>query len=128
MLLDFNPAKAIAATAYLIEKDGGQDDLFPLVKKLYYADRTALIEWGDSITGSALASLEKGPIVSTIYDLLKGTGKEEDQIRWNESIERRQPYAIVLRKSPDKGVLSEREIETLEKARVTIKCNSGKHS
>jgi hypothetical protein len=120
MLLDFNTDKAIAATAYLIERDGGKDDIFPLIKKLYCADRSALIGWGNSITGSHLASLEKGPIVSTIYDLLKGIGKEEDQVRWNEIIERKPPYAVTVRKEPDKGVLSQREIEALENARLTI--------
>ena len=35
----------------LIEKEGGTENMFPLLKKLYYADRTALIEWGQSITG-----------------------------------------------------------------------------
>ena len=34
----------------LIEKEGGTENMFPLLKKLYYADRTALIEWGQSIT------------------------------------------------------------------------------
>jgi hypothetical protein len=120
MLLDFNIEKAIAATAYLIEREGGADDILPLVKKLYYADRCALIKWGNSITGDALASLEKGPIVSGIYDLLKGKGAEKDQIQWNDVIQRKGPYTVLLRKAPDKGVLSEREKEVLEKSRVTI--------
>jgi uncharacterized phage-associated protein len=96
MLLDFDINKAIAATAYLIEHEGGTGDMFILVKQLYYADRSALIRWGNSITGDSLASLKKGPIVSGIYDLLKGKGTEKYQIQWNDVIQRQEPYAIVL--------------------------------
>jgi hypothetical protein len=54
MLLDFDIDKAIAATAYLIERGGGTADMLPLIKKLYIADRMALIQWGKSITGDKL--------------------------------------------------------------------------
>jgi Protein of unknown function (DUF4065) len=120
MLLEFNIDKAIAAAAHLIENEGGSDDMFVLIKKLYFADRSALIRWGNSITGDALASLEKGPVVSGIYDLLKGKGTEDNLIRWNDVIQRKDSFKIVLRKKPDKGVLSEREKEVLEESRKTI--------
>lgn len=120
MLLDFDIKKAIAAAAYLIERNGGTEDMFVLLKKLYYADRSALISWGRSITGDELASLEKGPVVSGIYDLLKGKGTEENLIQWNDVIERQEDFKIVLRKEANKGVLSEREIEVLENSRTTI--------
>jgi hypothetical protein len=120
MMLDFKIGKAIAATAFLVDQEGGADDMFLLIKKLYYADRSALIKWGNSITGDSLASLKKGPIVSKIYDLFKGEGKEQDLIQWNDVIRREGPYGIVLRKQADEGVLSQREKEVLEAARRTI--------
>lgn len=120
MLLDFDIWKAIAATAYVIERKGGQDDMFCLIKKLYYADRTALIQWGKSITGDQLASLEKGPIVSGIYNLMKGEGPMDDQIRWDDVIVRNEPYTITTRKSANKGVLSQREKEVLDESAQTI--------
>ncbi|MGA3161911.1 MAG: Panacea domain-containing protein [Terracidiphilus sp.] len=120
MLLDFNIDKAIAAAGFLLEQDGGSDDMFPFIKKLYYADRSALIEWGQSITGDRLVSLEKGPILSRIYDFLKGKGTEEDLIKWNNFIQRRQPYTVKLRKAPNFGLLSKREKRVLEASRVTI--------
>jgi len=120
MLLDFDIDKAIAATGFLLERKGGSDDMFPLIKKLYYADRSALIEWGQSITGDKLVSLEKGPIVSGIYNLLKGEGPEENLIKWNNFIQREQPYTIQLRKTPNKGLLSKREKRVLDEARETI--------
>jgi hypothetical protein len=88
MLLDFNIDKSICATGYLIERAGGCEDMFMLLKKVYFADRSALIGWGQSITGDRLASLEKGPVVSGIYNLLKGAGTQERLIKWNDFIER----------------------------------------
>jgi uncharacterized phage-associated protein len=120
MLLDFDIKKAIAATAFLIEREGGSDSMFVLVKKLYWADRMALIQWGKSITGDSLASLDKGPIVSGIYNLFKGQGSETDLIEWNEIITKLEKFKIGVRKEADKSVLSERELEALEAARKTI--------
>jgi hypothetical protein len=125
MLLDFDIKKAIAAAAYLIEHQGGTEDMFILLKKLYYADRLALIKWGKSITGDSLASLDKGPVVSGIYNLLKGTGQERNLIQWNDVIRREPEYTIVLRKEADKGALSEREMEVLEESRNTINAIRG---
>lgn len=124
MLLDFDIQKAIAATAYLIQGGGGAEDMFYLVKELYCADRSALINWGKSITGDSFAALEKGPIVSEIYDLLKNNGSEKNQIQWNDVI-RRDEFSISLRKQADMGVLSEREMQVLDEARKTIKAIRG---
>lgn len=124
MLLNFDIKKAIAAAAYLIQREGGAEDMFYLVKELYCADRSALIKWGKSITGDSFASLEKGPIVSEIYDLLKDNGLEKYQIQWNDVISREE-FKISLRKQADVSVLSEREMEVLEEARKTIKSIRG---
>lgn len=120
MLLNFDIKKAIAATAYLIERQGGSDDMFVLVKKIYYADRSALIKWGKSITGDSFASMDKGPIVSDIYDLFKDRGQERNLIQWKDVIRREPEHRIVLRKEADKSALSEREMEVLEESRQTI--------
>ena len=125
MLLDFNIDKSICATGYLIERAGGCEDMFMLLKKVYFADRSALIGWGQSITGDRLASLEKGPVVSGIYNLLKGAGTQERLIKWNEFIERRQPCKVLLRKTPNYGLLSEREKNALENSQKVISAIRG---
>ena len=125
MLLDFDIKKAIAAAAYLIEREGGAENMFVLLKKLYYADRSALINWGKSITGDELASLKKGPILSGIYDLLKNKGSEKNLIQWSDVIQRQKDFKVVLRKEADKSVLSKREIEVLEESRKTINAIRG---
>jgi hypothetical protein len=120
MRLNFNIDKAIATAAYLIDREGGEIDMFPLIKKLYYSDRSALVAWGDSVTGDSFASLEKGPIVSTIYNLMKGTGTATNLIKWNNAIQRTPPHKISIRKQPGQGILSDREIEIIEASRLKI--------
>jgi uncharacterized phage-associated protein len=119
MLLDFDIKKAIAAAAFFIEREHGTEDMYVLLKKLYWADRLALLKWGKPITGDSFASLDKGPIVSGIYNLMKGKGLQKDLILWNDVISRGEDYKITLRKEADRGALSEREIEVLEEARKT---------
>lgn len=120
MLLDFDIKKAVAASAHLIKSRGGKEDMFVLIKILYYADRSALIQWGKSITGDSLASMDKGPVVSTIYDLLKGKGEEETLIQWSNFISRKSGYDIVLRKPANTAVLSTRELRVLDESSETI--------
>jgi hypothetical protein len=121
MLMEFDIKKAIAAAAYLISRKGGQEGMFVLIKKLYWADRTALVKWGKSITGDSLSSMDKGPVVSTIYDLLKGNGPDTYQIEWDNAILRkRKNFGIFLRKPADTASLSEREMEVLNQASLTI--------
>lgn len=120
MLLNFDIQKAIAATAFLIQRQGGTENMYTLLKKLYYADRIALVKWGNSITGDKLVSMDKGPIVSKIYDLFKDKGTETNLIAWKAVISREDNYKIVLRKEVDMGVLSEREMEALEESRNKI--------
>jgi uncharacterized phage-associated protein len=124
LVLNFNIKKAKAAAAYLIEREGGSQEMFFLIKMLYYADRLALIEWGNSITGDSFASLKKGPIVSEIYNFMKDSAARPNQslneIEWRESFGRT-GNSISLLKDVDIDVLSEREIYVLEKARQTIR-------
>ncbi len=119
MHLDFNIKKAIASAAAILERQGGKDSMFFLVKKLYYADRTALMNWGNSITGDELVSMKRGPAVSIIYDLLKNKGTKENLALWNEAFQR-SGNTVSLKNHPNTGVLSLREKEALEKARRTI--------
>ncbi|HEY1657597.1 MAG TPA: Panacea domain-containing protein [Candidatus Sulfotelmatobacter sp.] len=119
MLLDFDIRKAIAASSFILQRQGGRDSMFFLVKKLYYADRTALICWGNSITGDELSSLPSGPIVSHIYDLMKGSGSALNLKLWDAAI-KREGNTISLKSGSLEGPLSEREKEVLEKSRETI--------
>jgi hypothetical protein len=120
MQLEFDIRKAIAATAFLVEHQGGNLDMFLSLKMLYIADRNSLIKWGKTITGDKFISMHNGPMLSRIYDLFKGIGAKKNQQQWNEHFSELVNHSIRLLKDADIGVLSKREMETLEDARNYI--------
>ncbi len=120
MLLHFDIEKTIAAVTFLIEREGGEVDMFLSLKMLYLADKQSLINWGKTITGDSFYALPKGPVLTQVYNLFKGTGPREDQERWDSYFSERVNNAIHLIKDTDFGILSEREMEMLESARKQI--------
>ena len=121
MLLDFDIHKTIAAVEYLVQKEDGELNVFLALKTLYVADKDALIQWGKTITGDSFVSMDKGPVLSTTYNLFKGTGPESEQALWNAHISERMNHVVRLLHDVDLSILSEREIEALESARLQIK-------
>ncbi len=69
MTFDFDIRKTIAAVAFLAQKEDGELDMFLSLKMLYLADKRALILWGKTITGDRFVSMQKGPVLSLIYNL-----------------------------------------------------------
>jgi uncharacterized phage-associated protein len=120
MLLDFDIDKAIAAVTFLIQKEGGEVDMFLSLKMLYLADKEALINWGKTITGDSFYSLPKGPILSEVYNLFKGTGQRENQEKWDSHFTQLVKNTVRPLRDGDVGLLSEREAEVLESARKRI--------
>jgi uncharacterized phage-associated protein len=83
MPLRFDEAKATQSAAFLLKLRGGRMHYFKLIKLLYLVDRTALLRWGIPVTTDRYASMDHGPIVSNIYNLItKDVGKEV----WSEVI------------------------------------------
>ncbi len=70
MAIQFNQEKATAATAYLLKLRGGRMSYLKLIKLLYLADREALNRWGFNITTDRYVSMDHGPVVSNIYNLI----------------------------------------------------------
>src|SRR5881628_2035238 len=68
----FNLKKSAQAAAYLLKLNKGDMDKYLWIKLLYLADREALERWEEPITGDSPASMQYGPVLSTIYDLTKG--------------------------------------------------------
>jgi hypothetical protein len=123
MKLRLDIDKAIAATAYLIQKAGGRYDIVVLIKTLYYADRASLVKYGRTITGDKLVSMDRGPVLSNIYDLIRGKevrGHPEALRKWNEFITKTQDWMLHAKGTPEIGYLAVREIELLDEAFKTI--------
>jgi hypothetical protein len=114
----FDINKAVAAAAHLTKKRGGRIDGFILIKMLYAGERRAILEWHRPIIGDTLCAMPKGPILSRVYDLIKGQvmSGDSDMQKWSRHFSPRQGYAIKLLEDPDYDYLSEREIKVLNDA------------
>jgi uncharacterized phage-associated protein len=70
MAAQFNQEKATAVAAFLLKLRGGRMSYLKLIKLLYLADREALHRWGFNITTDRYVSMDHGPVVSNIYNLI----------------------------------------------------------
>lgn len=106
----------MAATGYVLNKSEGADTVFFLLKTLYVADRTFLLRRGRTITGDKFVSMDKGPVLSILYDLMKGKADPENQTQWSHFFSAREGNDVRLKSLPDLDYLSEAEIEVLDEA------------
>ena len=70
MALRFDEAKATQAAAFLLSMRGGRMHYLKLLKLLYLADRIALIRWGIPISTDRYVSMDHGPVLSCVYNLI----------------------------------------------------------
>ena len=111
----FREDKATQAAAILIESSGGKINYMILLKLLYLADRTALVELGQPITFDSYVSMSKGPVLSTTYDLIrKRVGLGEGQW-WQKHISAPSGYVVSLAESPGTDNLSDAEFDILHR-------------
>jgi uncharacterized phage-associated protein len=70
----FDEKKATQAAALLVKLAGGSMSRSRLLKLLYLADRKSLLSVGKPITGDKFCSMHMGPVLSRVYDFIKGQG------------------------------------------------------
>ena len=79
-----NIDKLIQIVGYILSKNAASINYTKLIKLLYLADRQAIKESNVSITGDKYYSLDNGPVLSGLYDLIKGTYPDSaSQNLWN---------------------------------------------
>jgi uncharacterized phage-associated protein len=74
-MLRFDETKATEATAFILSLRGGQMHYMKLIKLLYLVDREALLRWGIPVTTDTYVSMDHGPVVSAIYNLIRRVTK-----------------------------------------------------
>lgn len=77
----FDEARSSEAAAFLLARRHGKMGYLKLLKLLYLADRKSLIETGFPITGDTLSAMDKGPVLSALYDRFKGSVSGGDAYR-----------------------------------------------
>jgi uncharacterized phage-associated protein len=111
MTFRFNFEKTLQAAAVLLGLDGNRMDRIRLLKLLYIADRELLAQCGRTLTGDRAVALKNGPVLSHVYDLIRGEAfKAGDWDRYVHTVN----HAIELREDPGRGELSRREVEKLK--------------
>lgn len=117
----FNLEKTVEAVALLLKLHGGTMRYLALLKMLYMADRIALERIEQPISGDIYVSMKFGPVLSRVYDLIKGKEVGGAINFWSKHISSRPEnysssgydYTIKLLDDPSDDELSEEEIEIL---------------
>src|SRR5687768_11748301 len=91
----FNEQKALALAALFLRLRGGEMKHLKLVKLMYLADRAAFSRWGHSITGDRYVSMEYGPVLSTVLDLIHEQLPASSN-QWGKHIEESSPHTVKL--------------------------------
>jgi uncharacterized phage-associated protein len=82
-------------------------DRMRLIKLLYIADRELLAESGRTLTGDRAVAMKNGPVLSRVYDLIKGIAVPPED--WGRYL-RSEGYKVVLVEDPGRGDLTRREL------------------
>jgi uncharacterized phage-associated protein len=109
----FDEKAATQAAAFFLSKAGGRLNLMKLIKLLYFADREAIAARGVSITGDDAYAMDNGPVLTRIYDLMKGALIRTRCKYWSEHISERDGFDVSLMLDPGSASLSEIETEIL---------------
>jgi uncharacterized phage-associated protein len=111
MVFRFNIEKAIQAVAALLHFHRSNEmSYLRMLKLLCIADRESLKETGRPITGDRVVAMEHGPVLSSVYDLIKG--EHTGWPVWSEFLGKK-GYRIELLRDPGNGALSKYEVGKL---------------
>lgn len=110
----FNERKALQAAAVILRLAGGRLNYMKLLKLLYLADRTALIERGWPVTTDRPVSMRYGPVLSNIYSLIRDQAMPGSTSEFARYIVQDQPYEVALKDDPGDDELSRYETNLLE--------------
>jgi uncharacterized phage-associated protein len=109
----FHPKKAVEAAAMFLKLHDKPMRYLGLLKLLYMADRIALERIEQPITGDHYVSMDYGPVLSDVYDLMKGRPVEDSLPIWTQFISPRHDYKVSLIGDPGNDELCEEEEEII---------------
>lgn len=111
----FHPEKAVEAAAIFLKLHGKPMKYLGLLKMLYIADRSALERMDQPITGDHYVSMDYGPVLSGVYDLIKGKPVDDALPLWSKFISpRSENHQVSLLNDPGDEDLCEEEEEIIQ--------------
>ena len=111
--LKFDERKATQVAARFLVAAGGKLPYMSLIKLMYFMDREALLQWGVPVTNDAYYSLDHGPILSRVKDLI--VEERPDRGFWGRHVSSPQNYEITLITKPGDDRLSRAEESLIDK-------------
>jgi uncharacterized phage-associated protein len=114
MVLRFNERRATEAAARFLKLRGGRMSYLKLIKMLYFLDREALLRWGRPVTTDRYISMDNGPVVSRIYDLIREEPAPGTDTVWRHYISAPQEWVVALIEEPETDELSRVEEELID--------------
>jgi uncharacterized phage-associated protein len=109
----FNEMKTTEAVVLLLKENGGKMNYMKLIKLLYLADREALSRWARPITGDVYVSMDRGPVLSKVLDIIN-SGKDPDvDSYWHKFVSHPATYELSIIDTPTMNILSKREVDLL---------------
>jgi uncharacterized phage-associated protein len=109
MVLRFNERRATEAAGRFLKLRGSRISYLKLIKLLYFLDREALLRWGRPVTTDRYVSMDNGPVVSRIYDLIREEPAPGSDPIWHHFISTPQGWEVVLTAQPEPAELSSAE-------------------
>jgi uncharacterized phage-associated protein len=108
----FNEVKATQIAALLLQLRGtGRMKYLKLLKLMYIVDREAFARWGRPVSTDHHVSMDKGPVLSRVYNLISEEQKEPSF--WSKHIEPTTNYDVRLTADPGSEELSRAEEELI---------------
>jgi len=111
-----NIEKLIQACNYLVKKNGISLNYTKLIKLLYLADKESLKESLQTITGDTYVSMDNGPVLSKLYDLIRGKYRKNENAQnlWNSRFICDGYKLVIATDRIPQGELSTFEIQILD--------------
>lgn len=120
IMFRFHPEKAVEAAATLLKLHGRSMKYLGLLKMLYIADRVALQRMEQPITGDRYYSMDYGPVLSGVYDLIKGKPVDDALPLWSKFISPQNKNYVSLLGDPGNAELCEEEEEIIQQVYQTF--------
>ena len=106
-----NTAKALSSILYILDKLGGEWDMYATLKMLYFAECKHITRYGRTITGDMIVAMKYGPVPSFCYDEVK------PKIFGNKNFELKEESIIKAKRKPfSLELFSESDFECLDEA------------
>ena len=114
----FKLNKTLQAIGVVLKEtsSGRTANIINVLKTLYYADRMSLLERGFTITGDQPVAMERGPVLSHVYDFHKGRGKPSELAAYRQYFASMLEHNVLMNEDPGTELLTAKEISIIQKA------------